>query len=517
LLAIPAGRRPVYSQDEARQLLLARDVLDRGHWLVAEVRGRLYLNKPQLYFWTIAAASAPFGAVSEWSASIPSLVASVVTVAAVMAAARAAWTSTVAALAGLILITTPLHFELGHFMLPDAMLTAWLTLALAAYLGAAHRRWPLGRVMLFYVAVAGGLLTKGPVALLAVLAALLATACTDGRAGLSALRLGRGLGMLLIAAVPWLVPYYARGRAAFAQGTTYDQYVRWVLVDTEAGASGGVVDRLSHLVSALANFFPWTLALLASAVLWRLTSDRAQRRLVVWTLTLWITIALSGTFRTRYLLPLYPCFSLLVAHVVTTADGGRRRIARAVLAVTTLAMVAALIALVALGHLMRGEDRVFVPDATWERAVVAIAAVLGGGAALLLLARRALVPATAALAVTMAGVMAVEGVAFPVRYARMYDLRPIAAAVAREAAGGAAIVGHPDLRLSYDVYVGRAGEEAPSPEALRARLRDPAPAVIVTPAARWHAVAPDARAGWQVVHEGTVADRATVVVTRASR
>ena len=481
------------------------------------MRGRLYLNKPQLYFWTIAAASAPFGAVSEWTASIPSLVASVITVAAVMAAARATWTTTMAALAGLILITTPLHFELGHSMLPDAMLTAWLTLALAAYLRAAHGGWRLGRMMLFYVAVAGGLLTKGPVALLAVLAALLATACTDGRAGLSALRLGRGLGVLVIAAVPWLVPYYARGRAAFARGTTYDQYVRWVLVDTEAGASGSVVDRLGHLVSALASFFPWTLVLLASAVLWRATSDRAQRRLVVWTITLWIAIALSGTFRARYLLPLYPCFSLLVAHLVTTVDGGRRRIARGALVATALAMVAALIALVALGHLVRGEDRVFMPDAMWERAAVAVLAVLGGGAALVLLARCRLVPATAILAITLAGVMAVEGVAFPVRYARTYDLRPIAAAVARAAAGGAAIVGHPDLRLSYDVYVGREGDEAPSAEALRARLHDPAPSVIVSSAARWYAVAPDARAGWQVMHEGTVADRAIVVVTRASR
>jgi hypothetical protein len=350
-----------------------------------------------------------------------------------------------------------------------------------------------------------------------MLAALLATVTTDGRPGLRGLRLGRGLGLLVITSLPWIVPYYLRGRAAFAQGTTYDQYIQWVLVDTEAGARGGVVDRLGHLVSGLGTFFPWTLVLVASAIAWRVTSDRSRQRLAVWTLTMWIAIGLSARFRTRYLLPLYPCFALVAAIGMATArDGGRGRLAKIALTATALIMVIGLVVLVAAGGLVRGEDRVFVPDVTWERVLIAALAVAGTAAGLLLVRRAALVAATAALAVTMVAVIAVEAVAFPVRYARLYDVRPIAAVIAREAAAGLPIVGHPDLRLSYDVYVGRAGEEALSAEAIHARLRDPAPAVIVTPAARWNAIAPDARSGWRVVHEGRVADRAMVVVTRAT-
>ena len=62
--AVPAGRRPFWSSDEARFALLAQDVLDRGQWLVAEVRGETYLNKPQLFFWAVALASLPFGRVT---------------------------------------------------------------------------------------------------------------------------------------------------------------------------------------------------------------------------------------------------------------------------------------------------------------------------------------------------------------------------------------------------------------------------------------------------------------------
>ena len=60
VIAVPAGRRPLWSSDEARYALLAQDILDRGHWLVAQLRGQPYLNKPQLFFWTVAGVSLPF-------------------------------------------------------------------------------------------------------------------------------------------------------------------------------------------------------------------------------------------------------------------------------------------------------------------------------------------------------------------------------------------------------------------------------------------------------------------------
>src|SRR2546427_12867773 len=65
IVATPAGRRPFWSSDEARFALLAQDALDHGRWLVAELRGQHYLNKPQLFFWAVAAAAVPFGRVTE--------------------------------------------------------------------------------------------------------------------------------------------------------------------------------------------------------------------------------------------------------------------------------------------------------------------------------------------------------------------------------------------------------------------------------------------------------------------
>ena len=67
--AIPAGRRPVWSSDEARFAIPAQDVVEHGRWLVARVRDEPYLNKPQLYFRAIALVSLPGGRVI--TAAIP--------------------------------------------------------------------------------------------------------------------------------------------------------------------------------------------------------------------------------------------------------------------------------------------------------------------------------------------------------------------------------------------------------------------------------------------------------------
>ena len=105
LATIPAGRRPFWSADEARVALLARSALDEGRWLVAELRGQDYLNKPQLFFWSVALTSLPFGRVTESSAAIPPILAATAAVAGVVAIGSLLWGWTTGALAGLVLAT----------------------------------------------------------------------------------------------------------------------------------------------------------------------------------------------------------------------------------------------------------------------------------------------------------------------------------------------------------------------------------------------------------------------------
>jgi 4-amino-4-deoxy-L-arabinose transferase-like glycosyltransferase len=517
LTAIPSGQRPFWSSDEARFALLGQDVVEHGRWLVAEIRGRDYLNKPQLFFWLVAAAALPFGRVTELSAAIPGALASVAAVAGVIALGARLWGWPTGALAGVILATAPLHFEMAHTVLPDMLMTACLLWSLYFLMRAAATGWAPAPLVGFYACLVVALLSKGPHALVALVAAVAAVALTDGPAALRRLRLVPGLlAVLVVAAAVWLVPYHLQSSGGFGHTVISGHYVTWYLL-------GPMLSRLERLAVPLGAFLPWTLLLAAAPWWWRQHPDPARRRIAIWTLTIWLLTALSGNFRSRYMLPLLPGLALLTADLVTGPTGGRagRAVRWAALlcgasTLGTAVVVASPALLDAVARTLPAEDRTFLPAAAWERALVSALA-LGATAALVLGARRrAAWHGAVGLAVGMAGILVVVGATYPARYTRAFDVRPLAAAAAASVPADGVVVGHPDLRLSYDVYLRRRVTEVPGEAAVRARLAAGAPATFIMPAARWEGLAAAAGPGWRVLAASSLRGRPMVVVGRST-
>ena len=74
-LFLPAlGERTIYISDEARYALLARNMIERGHWLVPHIGGDVHLEKPPLFMWAIAVLSLIPGDVTELTAALPAAV-----------------------------------------------------------------------------------------------------------------------------------------------------------------------------------------------------------------------------------------------------------------------------------------------------------------------------------------------------------------------------------------------------------------------------------------------------------
>jgi hypothetical protein len=140
-----------------------------------------------------------------------------------------------------------------------------------------------------------------------------------------------------------------------------------------------------------------------------------------------------------------------------------------------------------------------------------------GGASLLLAVRReAFTTGAVALALAIGGVFLLEGVTYPGRYARAYDVRPLAAAAVAHVPPGGAIIGHPDLRLSYDFYLRRPVLEIASRQVLAERLAAGSPDVVIMRRAAWNTLAPEA-AAWRVLSSAVVGEREMVVVGRDPR
>ena len=515
LAAIPAGRRPFWSSDEARFALLAQDALEHGRWLVAEIRGQNYLNKPQLFFWLVAVASAPFGRVTELSAAIPGVVASVAAAAAVVALGWRVWGWTTGVIAGLVLATTPLQFDMAPQVLPDMMLSACLAGALYFLVTAARSGWPSGALIGFYACVTAALLSKGPQALAAVAAAAVAVTLTGGARTLLRLRPLVGLGaMLLVATAVWIVPYQLRSAGRFGHHVVGGHYVTWYMIGSLAG-------RLENLVMPLGAFLPWTLLLLAAPLWWRQDRDPSRRLIVLWTATLWLLIALSGNFRSRYALPVLPGLAVLTAELVTAPITGRaaRAVRGAALACAGFALLVAVVvgfpaAYAAIARGLGPEDRIYLPTGVAERVAITGLALAAAAALVVAVRRRAPWMGAVGLGLALGGILIVEAVVYPTRYTRAFDLRPLAATAVSGLAPDAVVFAHPDLRLSYDVYLRRRVVELPSEAAVRTRLAEDRTARVIMPTVRWEAIAPTLDAGWRILASGSLRDRAMVVVGR---
>jgi 4-amino-4-deoxy-L-arabinose transferase-like glycosyltransferase len=517
LVAIPAGRRPFWSSDEARVALLARDALEHGRWLVANLRTEEYLNKPQLTYWSVALSSMPFGRVTETSAAIPGALASIAAVAGVIAIGWRMWGWTTGAIAGLVLATTPLQFDMAHQVLPDMNLTAWLIWALYFLHRAASSGWPLAPTLGFYACITAALLSKGPAALAGLAGAVVAVALTDGPATLRKMRPVLGITLMLVAAgVLWLLPYHVRSAGAFQGKVITGHYVSWYTV-------GSIAGRLESLAEPFIVFLPWTVLLAAAPVWWRQSPDPARRRVILWMVTLWLLISMSGHFRARYVLPVLPGLALLTAEVVTAPVAGRaeRALCWAALVASLVAVVIAVAVAVpalqpVIARALMPEDRAYLPTAAWERTVLALFA-LGAAVALVVGARRRAVRMGAVgLGLALAGMFIVLGITYPPRYTHVFDIRPLSAAAVTGLAPNGVVFGHPDLRLSYDIYIRRPVGELPTEAEVRARLATDPAARVIMPAASWEAIAPSVGGAWRVLASATLRDRATVLVGRSA-
>jgi 4-amino-4-deoxy-L-arabinose transferase-like glycosyltransferase len=507
VLTIPIGRAPIWEPNNARWVLLARDMVERGHWLVPEIRGAPNegLYKPQLFSWAIALASLPTGHVTELTAVFPSLVSAIIGVAGVFAIGCQLWNVRAGALAALILTTTPNYFVFAQQSLADMMMTASMVWALH-FLLRARDGSSFGPLVGFYACIGTAMLCKGPPGLSALGAAAVATGVEGGPSALRRLRPGLGALVLTAFALPWVVPYVAGPRAAFVHDVLLGEYARWFL------GPNGITFRLVHMPLVLVYFLPWTLFLLPAVARWRNGPDEGRRWVLWWTLTLWILVGLSGAYRARYFLPVYPGLAILAGEFFAgAAQPAVRRELRLGAAAFVVLMCAVLIGMVSPPRLS-GEGPVYIPDTIPERVVLAVLAAIGIVGVLKASRRDTLIGIGVFIAMVMGAILTVEGFTSTSRRARYYDIPALGAAAMGHTAPGRTTFGYPDLSLEYDVYVRGRVVEIDSGE-LRRLIAEPARDVVILTRRRWAEVqAGTVSAGWQVLENRTIGGKDVVVV-----
>ena len=437
LFVTGVGRGSLWDQDEAKYTQIAREILQTGDPITLHVNGRPWFVHPPLYMWLQAAVGALFG-FSEVTARIWSVVFGVVGVYATMLLGEMLFGRRPALLGGVVLATTFEYFILSRLAIFDVVLTAFMLLALYAFLKAVRtgerrfRYWAALWVGL-------GILTKGPIALL--LPGLVTGAYLAIRR-ISIGGVGRWTGPALLAGglgFSWYLLEWSRHGWEFVRIVIgYYTITRFVgVVEGQAGPWWYYAPVFGI------GAFPWTAFLLA-AIPYHIRRRREDGSLL---LLLWIGVtvgfySLAGTKLPNYVLPAFPFAALAVGVMWHDAFEDHPPAQR----LLALAFAGTAVALLVFAGEIAAFARIKYPDdlAAVQRHLIVVAVMLAlclaaAGAAYLMRRPRAAFAVIAATTVVMA--IALVGWTVPMIDARR-PIRPVAAAIRNALPAGEAFIGY---------------------------------------------------------------------------
>lgn len=319
------GDRELTSSHEARAGQNAAVILETGDWSLPRLFDeQVELQKPPLYYWLVALVALVRGTVDAWAIRLPAALSAL----------------------GCVLLLFTLMWRRGRpgagFVTACVLASCWhftwlarvgridmpLTLAVTAtlgcfYLGGSSWKWRAGG----YIAIALGILLKGPIAAVLVAAValgMIVSGADDARPAALlrsvAKRLGNrsfvmGAVLVVLIAAPWFA--WANLRT---DGRLWDVFVIYHNVERGFGSETLAAHPWWYYgVRIWIDAFPWSLALPAAALFawrgrwWR--DDPVCRLGLIWFLAMFAALSCLRFKRADYLLPAFPGLALFLGTV----------------------------------------------------------------------------------------------------------------------------------------------------------------------------------------------------------
>ena len=336
----------VYDNAQPGPLAYTIDVAVNGQWLMQREPSGELATKPPMYPWLAALGVMATGQTAGWVFKLPSLMAFIVLTGLVFDLGRRSLGSYGGVVAAALWASQYHAFKLMYTARPDMLLTMFVALGLwsvqiqrgrwcvTATGGAEQRPKVPWLIVVFWLAVAGGMLTKGPPALLAV--AWLLFAVVSDRAWRRCRPYWQVAGLILAAALilAWLVPVM---RAYPQWSSTMSREV----VERAVGVGSGAhrhTPRLAVPAYFLSRFAPWSALCVLAAVTFRrwrpelrLAASPTNVRWALWWIALVLVVFLIPRGkRADYILPAYVGGAVLAAAMIEQVIAANKRAAATV-------------------------------------------------------------------------------------------------------------------------------------------------------------------------------------------
>jgi len=348
---------PPTDRDESRFAQATKQMIETGDFVRimngAEPRNRkpIGIYWAQLPFAAAARATGVARANPIWPYRMPSLLGALLAVLAVavggarLAGERAAMNAATWFAASLLLISE-VHLAKTDAALVGVTTVAMLVLARAFLAPSETSRWHAAG---FWVALAAGILLKGPITPMVVVFTIITLGVWTRRwSWLKSLRPISGVLILSVLVLPWLVAIeFATKGAFFAQSVGVDLAAKLRGSDDSHGQPFGTYLALLPLLA-----FPAALPVLrAFPEIWRDRFDDRTRFLIAWLVPSWLVFEIVHTKLPHYTLPLYPALFLLAARLADArVPRWWQRVALALALLAGVGLAAGLLAIPLLLH-----------------------------------------------------------------------------------------------------------------------------------------------------------------------
>jgi len=318
------GLYPLYDTTEARYGEMARIMLETQNWITPQFDyGVPFWGKPPFQTWISAISFLWFG-VNEFSARLPHFLCGIITLALIYRFANKV-SGRYSAIYACLVMASSLGFIIASGMvMTDVALLMSITLAMVSF-WQSYRTQSRRDGHLFFVALALGLLIKGPVAIVLIGIALVSWSLWQRCfvTAIKSLPWFTGIPLMLLIALPWYIVAEIKS-PGFLEYFIVGEHIQRFIVSGWQGDLYGtahVETKGTIWLFWLASAFPWSFVIIAMLIKrkrsqTKITKSRHEglsRYLICWMIAPMLLFTVAGNILPAYVLPGFSAMAVLIA------------------------------------------------------------------------------------------------------------------------------------------------------------------------------------------------------------
>ncbi|NUO09274.1 MAG: glycosyltransferase family 39 protein [Candidatus Brocadia sp.] len=306
------GGRSFEIKDARRFAEITQEMMQGGSWLILHKHGETYMNKPPMLMWLIALFSSIGDQVTPLTARLPSAIAGLSSILVIYYFTQRFLNQRTAFIAAIILATSQRYFWYGRSAFPDMLFTLFVALALLFFcLGyKQNKEFYIGTHLSMFFAI----MTKGPLGIIFILGIIVVyLAFKRDLKAFKELKWRWG-SMLIMLIIGLCILYCIK--------VGFEPFMATIKREFLTRMNKPVNNSepfYYYFVSIWTDFLPWSLFIPFASIYahkkWRV-GEEYLRFIFCWAVFVFAFLCVAKAKHPRYMLPLYPALSILVAALI---------------------------------------------------------------------------------------------------------------------------------------------------------------------------------------------------------